>query len=87
MPLDPATRAGRKKSDFPPKAANDSTGNVDEIRCSFPTLPQVSLQPIILGSACARRMIESEVMSMPPVTPGKLYIRIGSSDLAATCSP
>lgn len=30
-------------------------------------------------------MIESEVMSMPPVTPGKLYVRIGSSDFAATC--
>lgn len=47
IPFDPATRAGRKKSDFPPKAANDSAGSVDDIRCSFPKLPQVSLQPMI----------------------------------------
>ncbi|KAF3391134.1 hypothetical protein DPV78_011038 [Talaromyces pinophilus] len=87
IPFDPATRAGRKKSDFPPNAANDSAGSVDEMRCNFPTLPQVSLQPMILESACARRMIESELMSIPPVTPGKLYIRIGSSDIAATCFP
>lgn len=64
-----------------------SAERVDQIRCSFPKLPQVSLQPMILGSVCARRMIDSEVMSMPPVTPGKLYIKIGSSDFAAICFP
>lgn len=71
-PLEPATRAGRKKSDFPANAAKDSFGRLEVILCSFPTFPQVSFTPTILGWAFASLMTVSEEMSIPPVTPGKL---------------
>lgn len=71
-PFDPATREGRKKSDFPANAAKDPMGRLEAILWSFPTFPQVSFTPTILGWALASLMTVSEEMSIPPVTPGKL---------------
>lgn len=83
-PLDPATNPGSRKSAFPAKGANSAAGRDDDKRCNLPTLPQVNFAPTIWGHDLAKSNIKSESRSILDVTPGKLYMIIGSGDWLAT---
>lgn len=61
----------------------ESGHNVAESRGSLPPLVHGDFNPVMLGTLRAMRIMASQDTSIRLVTPGKLYIKSGSDDLAA----